>query len=116
MKLLKIFSATTALFALLTLPLVAQAAVGVGVYIGSPPPPAPVYAVPVAPGPRYAWQAGYWVWGPGGYRWIAGRWAVPPHPGYGWVPGYWYRHDRGYVWREGYWSSRERAHWRRDYR
>src|ERR1700724_3487061 len=37
-----------------------QIAVGISVRIG--PPPLPVYAQPICPGPGYFWPPGYWAW------------------------------------------------------
>src|SRR6516225_7916283 len=81
--------ARTALFALamLAVPLASSAAVYVSVAIA--PPPIPVYAQPICPGPGYIWIPGYWGYGPGGYYWVAGEWVLAPFIGALWTPGYW---------------------------
>jgi len=64
------------------------------------PPPPPVYAyVPSAPGPGYAWVAGYHY--PVGPRWVwrPGYWARPPYARAYWVAPRYYGH-RFYG---GYW-------------
>ena len=49
-----------------------QIAVGISVRIG--PPPLPVYAQPICPGPGYFWTPGYWAWNDDdGYYWVLGR-------------------------------------------
>jgi hypothetical protein len=82
----------------------AQVAVGISVRIG--PPPLPVYAQPVCPGPDYMWAPGYWAWGPGGYYWVPGTWILAPEPGLLWTPGYWGFAGGLYVWHPGYWGPR----------
>jgi hypothetical protein len=80
----------------------AQVAIGISVRIG--PPPLPVYAQPVCPGPRYIWVPGYWAYGPNGYFWVPGTWALVPEPGLLWTPGYWGWANGFYVWHRGYWG------------
>src|SRR5579875_550651 len=81
----------------------AQVAVGISVRIG--PPPLPVYAQPICPGPRYIWVPGYWAYGPDGYYWVPGTWVLAPRPGFLWTPGWWGFADGVYVWHRGYWGS-----------
>lgn len=88
--------------AALPVPSSAQVAVGISVRIG--PPPLPVYAQPVCPGPDYIWTPGYWAWGPGGYYWVPGTWVLAPEPGLLWTPGYWAFAGGLYVWHPGYWG------------
>jgi hypothetical protein len=89
--------------------LFAAPAVVVGVGIGgygpgyyAPPPPPPVAAgyVPAAPGPGYAWVAGYhYPVGPR-YGWRPGYWARPPYAGSVWVgPRYFGHRYYGGYWR-----------------
>lgn len=79
-----------------------QVAVGISVRIG--PPPLPVYAQPICPGPGYYWTPGYWAWDDDeGYYWVPGTWVVAP-VGMLWTPGYWGWGDGFYVWHGGYWG------------
>jgi len=68
------------------------------------PPPIPVYAQPLCPGPGYIWAPGYWAYGPDGYYWVPGTWVLPPFIGALWTPGYWGFNDAVYVWHPGYWG------------
>ena len=88
----------------LTIPTVSHAQVAVGVSIRIGPPPLPVYAQPICPGPRYIWVPGYWAYGPDGYFWVPGTWVFAPEPGLLWTPGYWAFADGFYVWHRGYWG------------
>ena len=76
------------------------AAPRVVVGLGWGPPPARVYAVPPAPGPGYAWVAGYWYPAGPHWAWRGGYWARRPYPGAYWVGPRWHGHHyyRGY-WR-----------------
>jgi hypothetical protein len=79
-----------------------QIAVGISVRIG--PPPLPVYAQPICPGPGYMWTPGYWAWSDDdGYYWVPGTWVVAP-VGMLWTPGYWGWGGGLYVWHAGYWG------------
>ena len=78
------------------------AAVYVSVTIA--PPPIPVYAQPICPGPGYIWTPGYWAYGPAGWYWVAGAWVVAPFVGALWTPGYWGWSDGYYRWHAGYWG------------
>lgn len=79
-----------------------QIAVGLSVRIG--PPPLPVYAQPLCPGPGYFWTPGYWGWNDdGGYYWVPGTWVVAP-VGMLWTPGYWGWGGGLYAWHAGYWG------------
>jgi hypothetical protein len=80
----------------------AQVAVGISVRIG--PPPIPVYAQPICPGPGYFWTPGYWAWSDDdGYYWVPGTWVVAPIGMY-WTPGYWGWGGGYYMWHAGYWG------------
>ena len=80
----------------------AQIGVGISVRIG--PPPLPVYAQPICPGPGYMWTPGYWGWNDdGGYYWVPGTWVVAP-VGMLWTPGYWGWGGGLYLWHAGYWG------------
>ena len=76
----------------------------VAISVTLPPPPLPVYAQPVIPGPGYIWTPGYWAWGPGEYYWVPGTWVLPPAVGVLWTPGYWGWVDGRYFWHAGYWG------------
>jgi len=93
------------LFALILLSSTAsfsQVAVGISVRFG--PPPLPVYAQPLCPGPGYFWTPGYWAWNDeGGYYWVPGTWVVAP-VGMLWTPGYWGWGGGAYLWHGGYWG------------
>ena len=79
-----------------------QVAVGISVRIG--PPPLPVYAQPICPGPGYMWTPGYWAWSDDdGYYWVPGTWVVAP-VGMLWTPGYWGWGGGLYLWHAGYWG------------
>ena len=79
-----------------------QVAVGISVRVG--PPPLPVYAQPICPGPGYIWTPGYWGWDDDdGYYWVPGTWVVAP-VGLLWTPGYWGWGGGFYVWHAGYWG------------
>lgn len=100
---------------LVCLPMQARAAgnaggqVSVGISVSFGPPPLPVYAQPVCPGPGYIWAPGYWAWDPAnGYYWVPGTWVQAPYPGALWTPGYWGWSPVvfGFVWHAGYWGPR----------
>ncbi len=95
----------TILIAAVPLAAPAQLSVGIGFTVGSPPPPIPVYSMPVAPAPNYQWTPGYWGWGPAGYYWVPGTWVPAPSVGLYWTPGYWGYRGAGYGWNAGYWGS-----------
>jgi hypothetical protein len=79
-----------------------QVAVGISVRVG--PPPLPVYAQPICPGPGYFWTPGYWGWNDDdGYYWVPGTWVVAP-VGMLWTPGYWGWGGGFYAWHPGYWG------------
>jgi hypothetical protein len=90
---------------LLAIPAPSNAQVTIGLTIGQPPPPLPVYnSIPPAPYPNYMWTPGYWAWGPAGYYWVPGTWVAPPQTGLYWTPGYWGWTGSGYGWNDGYWA------------
>jgi hypothetical protein len=76
----------------------------VAVSVTIAPPPLPVYAQPVIPGPGYIWTPGYWAWGVDDYYWVPGTWVLPPAVGLLWTPGYWGWVDGRYFWHAGYWG------------
>ncbi len=79
-----------------------QVAVGISVRIG--PPPLPVYAQPMCPGPGYIWTPGYWAWDDDeGYYWVPGTWVMAP-VGMLWTPGWWGWGGGLYAWHAGYWG------------
>ncbi len=89
---------------LLALPVTSRAAVEVAITATIAPPPLPVYAQPIIPGPGYIWIPGYWAWAPGGYYWVPGTWSLPPAVGLLWTPGYWGWVNGAYLWHGGYWG------------
>ena len=81
----------------------AQIGIGISVRIG--PPPLPIYAQPLCPGPGYLWTPGYWAWSDDdGYYWVPGTWVMAPEVGYLWTPGYWGWNEGVYLWNTGYWG------------
>ena len=92
------------LAAVMVVPTFSSAAqVAVSIRIG--PPPLPVYAQPVCPGPGYIWTPGYWAYDPvNGYYWVPGTWAIAPAPGLLWTPGYWGWGGGLFLWHAGYWG------------
>lgn len=91
-------------FALLGMPKPSFGQVSVGISVRVAPPPIPVYAQPICPGPGYLWTPGYWAWGPDGYYWVPGTWVVAPRVGFLWTPGYWGWSGGFYRWHAGYWG------------
>jgi WXXGXW repeat (2 copies) len=98
------FVAVILAVSMLALPSLSSAQVAVGISVRVGPPPLPVYAQPVCPGPNYIWTPGYWAWGSGGYYWVPGTWVLAPEPGLLWTPGYWGFASGLYVWHRGYWG------------
>jgi hypothetical protein len=81
------------------------ASITVGISVGIAPPPIPVYAQPVCPGPGYIWTPGYWAYDPAnGYFWVPGTWVAAPAPGLLWTPGYWGWGGAAFFWHAGYWG------------
>lgn len=91
-------------FVLLAIPAASHAQVRIGVSVRLGPPPLPVYAQPICPGPGYIWTPGYWAYGDDGYYWVPGTWVMAPEPGLLWTPGYWGWGDSVYLWHRGYWG------------
>src|SRR5271170_7702823 len=58
----------------------AQIGIGIGISVRIGPPPLPVYAQPICPGPGFLWTPGYWGFAGGFYGWHAGYWG--PHVGF----------------------------------
>ena len=78
--------------------------VGIGISVRVGPPPLPVYAQPICPGPGHMWTPGYWAWNEaGGYYWVPGTWVIAP-VGMLWTPGYWGWGGGFYAWHAGYWG------------
>src|SRR5271169_4553647 len=91
--------------ALLMLATTAACVGQVAVSIAVAPPPLPVYAQPLCPGPGYVWTPGYWAYGANGYYWVPGTWVFAP-AGRLWTPGYWGWGAGFYSWYPGYWGWR----------
>ena len=89
---------------LAAIPLTSSA--GVFISVNFAPPPLPVYAQPLIPGPGYIWAPGYWAYADGGYFWVPGTWVLPPYAGALWTPGYWGWRGGMYVFHVGYWGPR----------
>lgn len=77
---------------------------GVFISVAVAPPPLPIYAQPVVPGPGYIWTPGYWSYADGGYFWVPGTWVLAPYAGALWTPGYWGWNNGFYVFNAGYWG------------
>ncbi len=97
-------SARWLLLALLLCLVPATSYAGVFISVGYAPPPLPVYAQPMCPGPGLIWTPGYWAYGPEGYYWVPGAWVPAPFVGALWTPGYWGWSANLYVWHPGYWG------------
>ena len=85
----------------------AHAQIGIGVVIGTPPPPLRYEGRGYAPGPGFVWQEGYWMPDPDGdghYRWIRGGWVRPPYEGAYFVHPHYDRFEDGWHMQPGYWS------------
>jgi len=97
------------LLSALALPLASQAnSFDIGISVGFPPPPLPIYAQPPCPEPGYIWTPGYWAYDDDAYDyyWVPGTWVYAPAPGMLWTPGYWSEGDDDeYGWHAGYWAS-----------
>ncbi|MFZ1134416.1 MAG: hypothetical protein WAN69_05695, partial [Candidatus Korobacteraceae bacterium] len=91
---------------ILALSAVSFAQVGVGISVSFGPPPLPVYAQPLCPGPGYIWTPGYWAWDPdfGDYYWVPGTWVTAPEVGFLWTPGWWGWGGGGFFFHTGYWG------------
>src|SRR5260370_40178110 len=74
---------------LLCLSASSYAQVSIGISVGYPPPPLPVYEQPICPEEGYIWTPGYWAWDGDDYFWVPGTWVPPPEPGFFWTPAYW---------------------------
>ena len=83
--------------ALFAIPLAAQAQVVVRVG----PPALRVEPVP-APRAGFVWAPGRWHWVNGRYAWNGGRW-LAARPGYRWVPGEWGHRGEGWGYVRGHW-------------
>jgi hypothetical protein len=101
----------------------AHAQVSFDFHIGTPPPPPRAYAVPVQPGPDYAWVEGYWYPVNGRYVWHNGYWTREPYAGAYWVAPYWeggtyyaghWEGRRGNVFHNHGWDRSERRDFRRE--
>jgi hypothetical protein len=78
---------------------------GVFLSVAIAPPPLPIYAQPIVPGPGYIWTPGYWSYASdGGYFWVPGTWVLAPYAGALWTPGYWGWNNGFYVFNAGYWG------------
>src|SRR2546425_1498807 len=80
------------------------AQVSIGISVGYPPPPLPVYEQPLCPREGYIWTPGYWAWDGDDYYWVPGTWVLAPEVGFFWTPGYWAWDGGGFVFYEGYWG------------
>jgi hypothetical protein len=97
------------------------AQVSIGIRIGPPPQPRPVYVVPVRPAPEYMWVDGYWYPTGNHWRWHQGYWTLAPYAGARWYApryeggqffqGYW-EGGRGRIEHDHHWDH----HKERDYR
>jgi hypothetical protein len=89
---------------LVSLNIIAQVAVGIGVTVRIAPPALPVYVQPPCPVDGYIWTPGYWAYGIDDYYWVPGVWVRPPHFGYLWTPCYWGFFGGYYGFHAGYWG------------
>lgn len=91
----------------LSAPAFGQVSVGVGVTIGTPPPPIRYEAPPPMPAVGYQWVPGYWAPVSGHYVWYPGRWNRPPYYGAAWRPAHWEHEGPHWRYYEGGWGPRE---------
>ena len=71
------------------------------------PPPPQVEAIPVLPGPGYAWIPGYWTWVGNQWAWAPGHYELAPRPGAIWIVGHWRPLPGGrWRWGPGHWRYR----------
>jgi hypothetical protein len=85
--------------AVLALPIAGTAQVAVGVTIA---PPAPRYEAVPQPRPGWVWGPGHWAWVNGRYAWEGGNW-IAARPGYRWMAGSWVPRGPNWVWMPGHW-------------
>jgi hypothetical protein len=100
---MRVFTRTTVLLALMLLATgsAANAQVSIGIRIGPPPAPRVVVVQPPRPGPEHVWIEGYWYPVGRQYKWHAGYWTQVPYEGARWVAP---RHD-GQMFYNGYWDG-----------
>src|SRR5712692_3963837 len=67
---------------LLCLSASSHAQVSIGISVGYPPPPLPVYEQPICPEEGYIWTPGYWAWDGDDYFWVPGTWVPAPERGF----------------------------------
>src|SRR5258708_24787301 len=91
---------------LLCLSASSHAQVSIGISVGYPPPPLPVYEQPICPEEGYIWTPGYWAWDGDDYYWVPGTWVLAPEHGFFWTPAYWGWSGAVFVFHEGYWGPR----------
>jgi WXXGXW repeat (2 copies) len=89
---------------LLLVPAASFAQVSIGISVGFPPPPLPVYEQPICPAEGYIWTPGYWAWDGDDYYWVPGTWVMAPEVGFLWTPGWWGWREDVFVFHEGYWG------------
>src|SRR5207245_4895566 len=65
---------------LLCLSASSYAQVSIGISVGYPPPPLPVYEQPICPEEGYIWTPGSWAWVGDDYFWVFGSWVLAPQP------------------------------------
>src|SRR6267154_5463903 len=101
-----ISSIRSLLFALFLLCLSASsyAQVSIGISVGYPPPPLPVYEQPICPEEGYIWTPGYWAWDGDDYYWVPGTWVLAPEVGFFWTPPYWGWGGSAFLFHAGYWG------------
>lgn len=88
--------------AMLMVPGILPAQIGISITVA--PPPLPVYVQPPCPVDGYLWTPGYWAYGPAGYYWVPGVWVAPPRVGLLWTPAYWGFVGGVYGFHAGYWG------------
>ncbi len=77
---------------------------GDGYYVVRPPPRAVAEVVTVAPGPRYAWIPGHYIYARNDYVWRPGHWDVIPSGFRRWEAARWARdRRRGWYFVDGRW-------------
>src|SRR6267154_6566893 len=89
---------------LLCLSASSHAQVSIGISVGYPPPPLPVYEQPICPEEGYIWTPGYWAWDGDDYYWVPGTWVLAPEVGFFWTPPYWGWGGSAFLFHTGYWG------------
>ncbi|MGO4211575.1 YXWGXW repeat-containing protein [Terriglobus sp. 2YAB30_2] len=84
-----------------------NAQVGIGVTIGTPPPPLRYEVAPPTPGPDYLWVDGYWSVSGRRYVWVPGHWERRPYAGAYYTHPHYDHYPEGWRLHEGHWDRED---------